>query len=77
MNNILKKIRRRIVNATKTNDVQIGSVAFMWVLTSFGLATREHPNIPVWYCLAVGSIWAIAAFILNLIDPINPDNDEL
>jgi hypothetical protein len=65
------KVWRRIVRATKTNDCQVGSVILFWFATTLGGLLSRTANVPTWYCILVGSIWVLVAFISNLINPLD------
>jgi len=67
------RVWNRIVRATKTNDAQVNGVIIFWLLTTLGGLMSRTANVPVWYCISVGSIWVLIAFIANLINPLDED----
>lgn len=67
------RVWHRVVRATKTNDAQVNGVCMMWMLTTVGGLMSRNTDIPIWYCIAFGSIWVFIAFILNLINPLDVD----
>lgn len=67
------RVWHRIVRATKTNDAQVSGVCTMWLFTTLGGLMSKNSNIPIWYCICIGSIWVLVAFIINLFYPLDED----
>ncbi len=61
----------RIRAACRTNDMQVCVVLVMTLIHAYQLSTIDKPA-PLWLWAATLSFWPTVAFLVNLIDPIEP-----